>query len=129
VTKSTARSPITDSGETFGPFWKRARTDLRHNLIIGWPIFGLLGLYLVVSSLLLEHLAHLKDLGESFFLTWTIMTTLAGSSDVASSGGSITRGTKIVVSLDGLIGIVMIGTIVWLVTQSLTPTGKPGSRD
>jgi Ion channel len=52
---------------------------------------------------------------DSLYFTWITMTTV-GYGDLTPSG---TCG-RVLASLDGLVGIILIGAVVWLITTSLT---------
>jgi hypothetical protein len=110
---------VIGANKTFREYWRQARRDLIHNVATGAPLLVFLAVYLVVSSFLLQSFGHLHSLGDSFYSTWATMTTIGNTTDVSNGGGQVTDAVKALIALDGFFGIVLIGTIVWLITQSL----------
>jgi hypothetical protein len=95
-------------------FWEQSWRDLRHNLAVAWPIFIGFAVVVFVSSFLLWKLERLS-FGDALYLTWITMTTV-GYGDIKPC----TAAGRVTTSADALVGIILVGVIVWLVTQSLT---------
>lgn len=112
-------APMAPRGTTLGAFWQGAVVDLANNVRLAWPIFAAIAVYLlgsayVLFSLELGHNDKVKGYGDAVYLTWITMTTV-GFGDAYP----MTACGKVVAGVDGLVGIVLIGVVVWLVTESL----------
>jgi hypothetical protein len=102
-------------------YWKMSFRDLRHNFVVAWPIFGSLAFYLLIASVILNYAENVRNYGVATYETWMSMTTIGGATVTTSLGRSI-------VSLDALVGIVMFGAVIWVVTRSLQARVDPYHR-
>jgi hypothetical protein len=107
-------------GRSRRQFWRDAAMHFRLNMRLVWPLFVFLLAYLFVSGLLLLAAEHgvrsstVNSLGDAIYGTWISMTTIGNAAPVTAGG-------RILTSLDGLMGFVSLGSVVWVVTFSLTP--------
>ena len=100
--------------------------DFFDNCKVAWPLLAFILFWLLVSSTLLwtweqpapERLNSIvTSWPEALYLTWLSMSTLGNANPVTILG-------HLLQSADSLMGLVTIGTLVWLVTQSLTRTAR-----
>jgi Ion channel len=84
------------------------------NFMFWWPLFaGILGWFLV-SALILQKAEAWPSYSEAVWVTWTTMTTMGwGNASLQTVLG------KLLVSVNALIGLVLIGSVVWLFTTFL----------
>jgi hypothetical protein len=105
---------IAQRGTSFNAFGQSSMRDLRYNLKYGYPIFVVLAIWLFVSAWILHKLEPRSNYWETIWVTWTTMTTMGwGSFSLQTVLG------KLMISADALAGLILIGTVVWLVTTSL----------
>ena len=101
--------------------WNRVWNDFKNNMKQGgWKILTVFLAVWLLSSLLLwifercEVKSPVKNYWDALYTTWITMTTVGyGDYHPLSVSG------KIVSCIDGLLGIVFIGVVVWIVTTSL----------
>jgi voltage-gated potassium channel len=62
--------------------------------------------------------------GEALFTTWITMTTVGYGNLVP-----VTPAGQVIVSLDAIVGLVLVGMIVWFVTGSLGASEPPDRPD
>jgi hypothetical protein len=105
-----------------GQFWTAFLRDLWANILVARNLFVILAIWLVVSSVLL-FASEGHGFLHSLYSTWTTMTTL-GPLD----GPPVSRMGKLLISIDAFAGMILLGSIVWLVTTSLARRegGAPG---
>ena len=109
---------VAPADTTLRMFWKGAAEDFAGNLRLGFPILLLIGGYLFATAALMLDFESsnpdIKTYWDALYLTWVTMTTV-GYGDIAPKSPS----GRLLASADGLVGIVLIGVVLWLVTESL----------
>ena len=105
---------IPPPGMSSEAFWKQFLSDLRENLGAGRDVFAALGIWWLVSSILLAF-SEGSGLLHSLYTTWTTMATIG-----PLSGAPVSRIGKLLVSIDAFAGLILFGAVVWLVTTSLS---------
>jgi hypothetical protein len=110
-------APMAAPGMSFREFWTAAGADLLRNLRFGWPVFLAIAGFLFLSAygMLLLEPAQVSSYCDALYFTWVTMTTIGYGDIFPKSGGG-----RLLASVDGLVGIILIGVVVWIVTQSLT---------
>jgi voltage-gated potassium channel Kch len=105
---------------TFKQYWKRVCDNVWENILTSWPILVALAFSCLVSAFIVYHVERrtcgtkISSFMDSLYLVWITMTTV-GYGDVYP----VTSIGKIVVCIDALLGLVLIGMIIWFVTTSL----------
>jgi len=110
-------APVAPPGMSFREFWKATAADFWENIRFGWPVFLVLAAFLFSSAYLISLLEHarLGNYWNALYFTWITMTTI-GYGDLTPQSFE----GRLLASIDGLIGIVLFGVVVWLITHSLT---------
>jgi hypothetical protein len=105
-------------------FWAAFLRDLSANITVARDLFLILAAWLVVSSVLL-FISEGNGYLNALYSTWTTMATL-GPLDLPP----VSRMGKVLISIDAFAGMILLGSIVWLVTTSLTrrERGGPGAN-
>src|SRR5439155_26848272 len=100
-------------------YYIRTASHVRQNLLLLGPLLSLLVAIGLVSSFLLSIFESagggaIRDWWAAAFVTLIAMTTV-GLGDLYP----VTAPGRVLVVVDGLIGLVLFGIVVWLVTKSL----------
>jgi Ion channel len=98
----------------FGESWLRVLVGLVRNLGVARDMFIALGIWWLLSSILL-FLVEDHGFWHSLYTTWTTMTTI-GPLD----GPPISKAGKVLISIDAFAGLILFGCVVWVVTTSLS---------
>jgi Ion channel len=101
-------------------YWKLVKADFWRNLRYAKRIFVWIFVYVLFSAAALHQSEYPRDyslhsLGNALYSTWITMTTVGNANPV-------TWGGQLVTALDGLVGLLTFGVVVWLITTSLTQT-------
>lgn len=111
-------------GERTSVVWTDGLKDLGCNLLAAWPLFVVFVCLLLASGLALSIEEHLSY-GFAVYETWLTMTTVGWLAQAASSNpGPFTAGGEVLTALDALIGLVMFGLLIWIITQSFDRTPR-----
>ena len=115
--------------QTYVRYWGWATGKVRSKASEHWPIFVSLLLFPLASGSLLYLVERdsggpINSYGNAVYTTWIIMTTVG-------YGDMIPRTTfgRVMVSFDALVGLLLIGLVVWLITSSLKGSPNSTGRD
>ncbi len=106
-------------------YWRWVIGNIRRNVDGHWPIFGSLLSFAFVSAAALYAVeaprgSPIDSYWKAFFTTWITMTTVGYGNLVP-----VTFLGQIIVSVDAIVGLVLVGMIVWFVTGSLQGSSNP----
>ncbi len=110
-------------------YWRWVATTIRRRANGHWPLFGSILLFPLVSAALLFAVevrqgSPIDSYWKALFTTWITMTTVGYGNLVP-----VTILGQVIVVVDAMVGLILVGMTVWLVTASLgTPdnTDRPG---
>ncbi|GEM_PF-7092607 len=100
-------------------YWKWAFQSLVRGIDGHWPVFVTLLLFPWISGVLMclvecHKGGSIRTYWDAVYTTWITMSTV-GYGDYVP----ITRLGQVIACLDALVGLVIVGLIVWLLTRSL----------
>jgi hypothetical protein len=103
----------------FAPYWRRLLAGFRGSIALHWPVFLGLLIFPFLSAEVLCLVECSKNPGmhtywDAVYATWIAMTTV-GYGDMAP----VTGLGRLIASLDAFVGLILVGSVVWLFTRSL----------
>ncbi len=105
---------IESYGSKLRTYWRESLKDLWHNLALGWPIFAILVAWLAISTLVLYYYeSQPPSWGKALYLTIITMTTVGNVAPSTAIG-------QVMAAADAIMGVVLLGVVVWLLTASLS---------
>jgi hypothetical protein len=107
--------PVDPDEKPLFQYWRESLRDILGNARYALGILVVLAVWLVVSSVLLQIAEGREHYWQALYNTWTTMTTM-GPLD----GPPHSVVGKILISVDALAGLILLGSVVWLVTTSLS---------
>ncbi len=106
-------------------YWRWVARNVRTHIDGHWPIFSSMFVFSLVSAAVLFAVeaprgSPINSYWNALFATWITMTTVGYGNLVP-----ITFAGQVIVIIDALVGLLLVGMIVWFVTGSLPGSAPP----